>query len=112
MVEEKAACDGCPVGGSKTAERIAEILGIEVVETAPYRVVVRCGAKTQDKKGVVQYEGVESCVEAHVVGVTQACTTAAWRTATAARRARLTRCTWSKASRSWITTSVRAAGRV
>ncbi len=74
VVEGRAACDGCPVGGSETASRIADILGIEVVETAPYRVVVHCGAKTEDKLGVVPYDGVESCVEANVVGVTQACT--------------------------------------
>jgi RnfABCDGE-type electron transport complex B subunit len=73
VVEQKAPCDGCPVGGSETAQRIAEILGIEVVETAPYRAIIRCGARTQDKKGVVPYDGVESCVEANVVGVTQAC---------------------------------------
>lgn len=73
VVEQRAECDGCPVGGSKTAERIAEILGVEVVKTYPYRPVVHCGAKTHQKKGVVEYDGVKSCVEANAVGVTQAC---------------------------------------
>lgn len=73
VVEQRAKCDGCPVGGSETAAKIAEILGVEVVETAPFKAVIHCGAKTSDKLGVVPYDGVESCVEANVVGVTQAC---------------------------------------
>jgi RnfABCDGE-type electron transport complex B subunit len=74
VVEERAACTGCPVGGSKTAAKVAAILGVEVVKTYPYRPVIHCAAATRDKLGVVPYEGVESCVEANVVGVTQACT--------------------------------------
>ncbi len=73
VVEQKAPCNGCPVGGSEVAEKIAEILGVEVVETAPFKAIIRCGARTCDKLGVVEYDGVESCVEANVVGVTQGC---------------------------------------
>ena len=73
VVEERAKCDGCPVGGSAVADKIAAILGVEVVQTFPYRPIVHCGAKTHQKKGVVPYDGVKSCVEANVVGVTQAC---------------------------------------
>lgn len=74
VVEERTPCDGCPVGGSATADRIAGILGVEVVKTFPFRPVVHCGARTEDKVGVVPYEGVQSCLEADVIGVTQACT--------------------------------------
>ncbi|MGB9625498.1 MAG: RnfABCDGE type electron transport complex subunit B [Phycisphaerae bacterium] len=74
VVEQRAACDGCPVGGSATAARIAAVLGIEVIPTFPYRPVIHCAARTEDKLGVVAYEGVRGCAEAHVVGVTQACT--------------------------------------
>jgi electron transport complex protein RnfB len=73
VVEQRAPCSGCPVGGSETANRIAEILGVEVVETAPFKAIIKCGAKTSDKLGVTRYEGVASCVEANVVGTTQAC---------------------------------------
>jgi len=73
VVEERAPCDGCPVGGSKVAEKIAKVLGVEVVNTYPYRPIIKCGAKRGDKLGVVEYDGVKSCVEANVVGVTQAC---------------------------------------
>ncbi len=74
VVEQRAGCDGCPVGGSATAARIAALLGIEVIPTFPYRPVIHCAARTEDKLGVVAYEGVHGCAEAHVVGVTQACT--------------------------------------
>ncbi|RMF85206.1 MAG: RnfABCDGE type electron transport complex subunit B [Planctomycetota bacterium] len=74
VVEEKAPCTGCPVGGPATAEAIAKILGVEVVKTYPYRPVIHCGAPASERYGQVQYEGVSSCAEAHVVGVTQACT--------------------------------------
>ncbi len=74
VVEKRAACDGCPVGGSAVAARIAEILGVEVVQSFPYRPIVHCGAKTHQKKGIVPYDGVMTCTEASVVGVTQGCT--------------------------------------
>lgn len=74
VVEQKAPCTGCPVGGSDTADQIAEILGIEVVQTAPYRPVIHCAAKSDEKLGKVDYDGVKSCVEANAVGTTMACT--------------------------------------
>jgi electron transport complex protein RnfB len=74
VVEQRVQCDGCPVGGSKVAEKVAAILGVEVVKTFPFRPVIHCGAKTHHKHGRVPYEGVETCSEAHIVGVTQACT--------------------------------------
>ena len=73
VVEKRAPCDGCPVGGSATATKVAEILGIEMTQSFPYRPVIHCAAKRADKKGVVEYDGVQSCGEANVVGVTQAC---------------------------------------
>ena len=74
VVEERARCAGCPVGGLAVANKIAAILGIEIVETSPLRPVIHCGAKTYQKKGVVPYDGVPTCEEASLIGVTQACT--------------------------------------
>ncbi|UCD29718.1 MAG: RnfABCDGE type electron transport complex subunit B, partial [Planctomycetota bacterium] len=73
VVNRRVRCDGCPVGGSKVAQKIADIMGIKVIQVLPYRPVIYCGAKRNDKLGVVPYEGVESCVEANVIGVSQAC---------------------------------------
>ena len=74
VVEDRAPCDGCPVGGADVADAVAKVLGVEVVKTFPYRPVIHCGAKREDKLGLVEYEGVRSCLEAHTVGTTQACT--------------------------------------
>jgi len=74
VVEGRANATACTVGGPGVAQAIAAVLGIEVTETAPSRPVIHCGAKVHDRLGRVPYEGVASCVEAHVVGVTQACT--------------------------------------
>jgi electron transport complex protein RnfB len=74
VVEERAPVTGCTVGGPSCAENVARVLGVEVVKTYPYRPVVHCNARTEDKLGVVPYEGVKSCLEADAVGVTQGCT--------------------------------------
>ncbi len=74
VVEERAPCDGCTVGGPAVAAAVARVLGREVVQAFPYRPVIHCRAHTGDKLGVVAYDGVQSCVEANVVGVTQGCT--------------------------------------
>ncbi|MBN1490393.1 MAG: RnfABCDGE type electron transport complex subunit B [Phycisphaerae bacterium] len=74
VVEGRADVGGCPVGGPSCAEKVAAVLGVEVVKTWPYRPVIHCRARREDKHGLVPYEGVQSCVEANAVGVTQACT--------------------------------------
>ncbi|MFH1747632.1 MAG: RnfABCDGE type electron transport complex subunit B [Planctomycetota bacterium] len=74
VVEGKAEPGGCPVGGASTAEVVAKILGVEVVRTFPYRPVIHCAARTEDKLGMAPYHGVQTCTEADIVGVTQACT--------------------------------------
>ena len=73
VVAEKAEMTGCPVGGQSLPPKIAAVLGREVVETFPYRPVVHCGARHEQKLGRVDYDGVQSCVEANVIGVTQGC---------------------------------------
>ena len=74
VVEDRAPVDGCPVGGAAVAEAVAKVLGIEVVQTFPYRPVIHCAAKCDQKLGRVPYDGVQSCLEADLIGVTQACT--------------------------------------
>jgi len=74
VVGGRAEPTGCPVGGAKTAEAVAQVMGVEVVKTFPYRPVIHCGAKAQHRLGRVPYEGVPTCVEANVIGVTQGCT--------------------------------------
>ena len=73
VVDKRAGIDGCTVGGPKVSGAVAAVLGVDVVQTFPYRPVIHCGARRHQKKGIVPYEGVLSCVEANAVGVTQAC---------------------------------------
>jgi RnfABCDGE-type electron transport complex B subunit len=73
VAEDRAPVSGCPIGGPTISGAIAKILGREMEKTWPYRVVVHCRAHTGDKHGMVPYEGVQTCSEANVVGVTQAC---------------------------------------
>lgn len=74
VVEGRAECTGCPIAGPGVARRIGELLGIAVGETAPRRPVIHCAAGTADRLGRVPTEALSRCLEAHALGVTQACT--------------------------------------
>ncbi len=62
VVEGKAKINGCPVGGNETAEKIAQILGVEkgVSEKMLPRVLCRGGNKEAVKK-MTEYLGPVSC---------------------------------------------------
>lgn len=74
VVEGKLAADGCPVGGADTSALIADIMGIELSAGHPVRPVVRCQARSSDRLGRAEYDSIETCGEANVVGGLQACT--------------------------------------
>jgi Na+-translocating ferredoxin:NAD+ oxidoreductase RNF subunit RnfB len=73
VVAGEAGVDACTVGGPAVAGAIARILGLEAVQTYPCRPVIHCGGRNGDRLGRVPYAGVQSCVEADVLGTTQAC---------------------------------------
>ncbi|MFP4354355.1 MAG: RnfABCDGE type electron transport complex subunit B [Phycisphaerae bacterium] len=74
VVEGKASPDGCPVGGESCAARIAEILGVELEESWPYRPAVHCGANYAQRLGRHEYRGEPTCAAANLVGGVQGCT--------------------------------------
>ena len=74
IVAGQVGIDKCSVGGSATAARIAEILGIEHEEVAPKRAVVHCGAHWQDRLGRSDYRGERTCAAAALVAGVQGCT--------------------------------------
>ncbi len=70
----KIAADKCPVGGPAVAQEIAEILGIEVSESAPYRPVVHCAANDEKRLQLADYRGEQTCFAANIMGGVQGCT--------------------------------------
>ena len=74
VVAEEIGPDKCPVGGSACAQEIADILGIEVDESAPYRPVIFCAANRDKRLGLADYRGEPTCFAANVIGGVQGCT--------------------------------------
>ena len=60
IVEGKAPVNGCPVGGAAAAEKIAQVMGVEVSSEEPKVAHVHCagGCKAVDK---AKYEGLKDC---------------------------------------------------
>ncbi|MFW6154329.1 MAG: RnfABCDGE type electron transport complex subunit B [Planctomycetota bacterium] len=74
VVAGEAPPDGCPVGGADTARALAEILGIRVDDSAPYRPVVHCAADDDNRLQRADYRGEDTCFAANVIGGVQGCT--------------------------------------
>jgi RnfABCDGE-type electron transport complex B subunit len=66
--------DRCTVGGESVAEQIAEILGVDLEQSWPYRPAVHCGANYDQRKGHMDYQGEKSCSAANLVNGVQGCT--------------------------------------
>ncbi len=64
----------CAPGGESCAKQIADILGVEVTQSWPYRAVVHCAAKSHQRKGGVEYRGEPTCAAANLVAGYQGCT--------------------------------------
>ena len=71
--EGKVPLDICPVGGEGVATDIAEILGMTLEKTYPYRPVVHCAAHTNDRLGRHEYRGEQTCATANLVAGVQGC---------------------------------------
>ena len=66
--------DGCPVGGESCAKKIAEILGVGLEPSWPYRPIVHCGATCDQKLKKHEYHGERTCISANLVAGLQGCT--------------------------------------
>ena len=75
VVAGNAPPNKCPVGGAACAQEIAEILGLEVEESFPYRPAVHCGARYDERLQRHEYrEGDWTCAAGNLVGGIQGCT--------------------------------------
>ena len=71
---EHEVVNKCTVGGQNCALAVADIMGIEIGETLPYRPIVHCGAHYADRLGRNEYRGEMSCTAANLVTDVQGCT--------------------------------------
>ncbi len=74
VVLDGAAVNKCPVGGESCAQALADILGVDVEQSWPYRPVVHCGATFEQRLGRTEYEGEQTCTAANMVAGVQGCT--------------------------------------
>ena len=74
VVADNAPVNKCPVGGEACAAAVANIMGVEVGESLPFRPIVHCGAKLEDRLGRTEYRGEMRCAAANLVADIQGCT--------------------------------------
>lgn len=51
----------CPVGGQPVMEKVASILGMAAVASAPKIAVVRCNGTCDNRPRIAEFDGVRSC---------------------------------------------------
>ena len=64
----------CAPGGAGCAQRLAEIMGVAVSQTFPYRAVVHCAAREDQRLQRIPYFGEPTCAAANLVAGIQGCT--------------------------------------
>jgi electron transport complex protein RnfB len=73
VVRGEAAVNLCAPGGPSCAAGVAAIMGVEVEETWPYRAVVHCTARTDERLLRTEYRGEPTCGAANLVNDVQGC---------------------------------------
>jgi RnfABCDGE-type electron transport complex B subunit len=74
VVFSNATVSLCTVGGESCARAVADIMGVEVGESYPYRPIVHCGAHLNDKLKRTEYRGEKRCLTVNLVANVQGCT--------------------------------------
>lgn len=73
LVEEKAAVNGCPVGGEEVAAQVADILGIKAKEIVKRVPRVHCQGTWEAAKSRGYYRGLSTCYASHLIGGNKQC---------------------------------------
>jgi len=73
VVNDAEAVNLCTVGGESVATDIAEILGVAVEQSWPYRPAVHCGATYNERLQLGDYHGERQCASANIVSGVQGC---------------------------------------
>jgi len=74
IVLEDAPVNLCTVGGESCTKALAEVMGVDVAVSYPWRPVVHCGATTEDRLKRSPYIGEQRCRSANLVTDVQGCT--------------------------------------
>ncbi len=74
VVAGEAPPNKCTVGGESCARALAELLGIELAASLPYRPVVHCSAGWAERLKRSDYRGEATCVSANMISGVQGCT--------------------------------------
>jgi len=74
VVAASEAVDKCTVGGASVAKEIADILGVAVGQSWPFRPAVHCGANFASRLKRSDYRGEKTCASANIVSGIQGCT--------------------------------------
>ena len=74
VVAGNAPVSKCTVGGDSCAAALADIMGVEIAQSWPYRPIVHCGAHYDDRLDRSEYRGELKCSAANLVAGVQGCT--------------------------------------
>lgn len=74
IAKGEAKVNGCPVGGSAVAEKVAAIMGVEAGSSEKVTAFVKCAGTCEAAKNKFEYYGLEDCaIEAALSGGKKAC---------------------------------------
>jgi Na+-translocating ferredoxin:NAD+ oxidoreductase RNF subunit RnfB len=74
VVMDNAPVNLCSVGGKSCTEALAAVMGVDAGVSYPWRPVVHCGARYDDRLGRTAYQGELRCGPANLVTDVQGCT--------------------------------------
>ncbi|MGM0461183.1 MAG: RnfABCDGE type electron transport complex subunit B [Fibrobacterota bacterium] len=67
VVRGEASVSGCIAGGSATADKVAEIMGVDAGEIEEYTAIVKCKGGRKEARERAQYDGLTDCNAAELV---------------------------------------------
>jgi Na+-translocating ferredoxin:NAD+ oxidoreductase RNF subunit RnfB len=73
VVMDNAPVNLCTVGGESVVEAMAAVMGVEAAISYPWRPVIHCGARYDDRLGRTEYKGEQRCGPANLVTDIQGC---------------------------------------
>ncbi|MCL1857791.1 MAG: RnfABCDGE type electron transport complex subunit B [Oscillospiraceae bacterium] len=74
IVSGDAQTNACPVGGTETGTKIAEVMGEQALDSIRYRAQVMCSGTNDFAREKYEYDGIPDCISANrLAGGSKAC---------------------------------------